>query len=1442
MQRKIGVFFALFALSVLSTWAQGDYWENETIFAENKEDAHATYVPYPSASELKADTEYFNTPWVQSQSSFYQSLNGVWKFYFVDEPSKRPLTFWENGFDTSDWDDIEVPSNWEMKGYDKPLYCNVEYPHSNTPPYISRRSGQWGYGVNPVGSYVREFEIPAEWGDKQIFVNFGGIYSAAYVWVNGEYVGYTQAANTDHEFDITSQAKVGKNKIAVQVFRWSDGSYLECQDMFRMSGIYRDVELFATPKTFVRDHYITSELDASNQYTSGKLNVELMVNNRSSQPSTVKASVELLDAEGKSVHKFADQTVSSLAADAEKSLSFTANLSNLALWSAEIPNLYTVLVTLKDASGKELEAFSTKYGFRKIEQVGRFIHVNGKKVLFKGANRHDTHPMYGRAVTTESMIQDVEMFKQNNLNTIRTSHYPNAAKMYAMFDYYGLYTMDEADIECHANTNISSYSSWAPAFVDRAERMVLRDRNHPSVMFWSLGNESGGGSNFRDTYDAVRGLDDRMIHYEGQGNWNYTDMTSNMYPTLTALASVDNNGDSRPHFVCEYAHAMGNAIGNLKEYWDLIESSNRIIGGCIWDWVDQAIYHPDEIKSGNIQGLYTGYDFPGPHQGNFCSNGIIAADREPSAKLQEVKHVYQYIKMRKFNDSNKSVEIENAYDFLNLNVFNVVWEVLCNGHLVENGTITDFALESDKTTSLTIPYQTEVNNAAEYLLNVKFVWKEATPWCEAGHVQAQEQFSITEPLALPTIDVNKLDDSLVDSPSLDGYTIYGDNFTYHFGSDGILKSMIVNGREIIHNQQGLKFDNHRYIENDKFTNTYCYVTSSGVPSAATENLKQKVEFEVSYTASGLSNYKILYTIYSNGVMDMDVSFSITGSDVRRLGLSMALTPDFENVEYYARGPKANYVDRKTGAFLGIYETTVSDMRELYTKPQTMGNREDARYIKFTNDAGDGLLIETEGRVNFSALHYTDEDLMNCQHDWELVARDETILHLDYMQRGIGNASCGNVGPLNEYLIPFGETRSYKLRFTPIVESAYAGYVAPEGELNKELYLSSITSEGSLMEEINYAVTQAPEKLYNRISSGLAIEQGNTASVTVKGNANTPATACREAWVDWNHDYTFADDEVIAISDKGIITLDVTGKEVDNYRMRIIVNASEPINPNGPINGYAYDLDFSVNEPIPDDLDYCTPNGSMHANGLTYVEDIYTEGARQDIQKRWDSTPSHVYQLLEDTVVVDRNSTFTLYLKALSLGESSSSTVYQDLRYTRAAIFTDWNRDGIFDKQQEYGDGPPAHNVIGNYDAVMNIASEMNVPGNAILGNSRIRIVYNNAWNELPSACAQGIVEGMAYDIPVSVINYVGIDEVTEKNEIVFFPNPFKDVLRMRVAQGGDYKLYIYNIQNQLLNQLTYTLPEGGGEVMVPANMTSGFYYIVVESAQDLVGTYKVLKQ
>ena len=1343
---------AMVATAQTATWE--DYWENETVFGVNKETAHATTVPYATVSEMKADTEFYNTPWVTPGSSRVKLLNGQWKFHFVDEPSKRPLDFYTEGYDTSDWDLIPVPSNWEMQGYDMPLYVNVAYPFATNPPYIQRHSCYSDYGVNPVGSYITTFDVPEDWAGHRLLLNFGGIYSAAYVWVNGKFVGYTQAANTDHEFDITEQARQGNNTLAVQVFRWCDGSYLEDQDMFRMSGIYRDVTLTAVPSTFVRDHYITSELDPSADYTAGTMNIELAINNRGSQAASVSADIELLDPAGNVKHRFASQSISALGAAAEKKLTFSAKLQDLELWSAEAPNLYTVVVSLKDAAGKETEAFSTKYGFRHIEQVGKFVHINGRKVLFKGTNRHDSHPLYGRALPMEVMLQDVTMFKQNNINTLRTSHYPNAAKMYAMLDYYGIYVMDEADLECHALTRLSSAASWKDAFVDREERMVLRDRNHPSVIFWSLGNESAAGSNFKSCLDAVRALDDRMVHYEGQGTWTYTDITSEMYPSMSALQSNDRSSDSRPHFMCEYAHAMGQAVGNLSDYWDYIETSNRTIGGCLWDWVDQAIYKPEEILSGSIKGFYTGYDFSGPHQNNFVSNGIVNPLREPSGKLAEVKHVYQNIKMTDYLPTAKSLTVRNDFSFTNLDEFNVVWKLLRNGQQIGTGVIDNFSLEPLSSKSLTIPFSNEVpaTSSDEYLLTVSFVTKEDTPWANAGHEVAVDQFTVKERGKLP--EIQSEDKSLVTSFENGVTTVTGQTVSASFDADGYLTSLRYMGQEMLADGEGPKFDNIRWIENDA-PNSGIPPTSMSTPAFKASDFAVEymegnasgagaVKVSCNYASSGFCSYSTTYTLHANGILDLEAKFNPASSSINRLGLGMVMSPGLENVEYYARGPLSNFVDRKTGSMAALYETTVTDMVEHFVRPQTMGNREDLRTLKLTNANGFGVFIETEGRVNFSSLHAHERDFIKARHHFELETHPEIFLHFDYMQRGLGNASCGPA-TLDKYKVPSSGTYTYTLRFTPLSNAA-AGYSEPNGNAS-DAFATSITTTNANT-DLEYTASEAPENLYSFLSSYSAEVPFAGPGVSLK--AEFSAEANSEAWIDFNRDFSFDDSEKLTRNADGSWNIVVPdGIKSGSFRTRIVFDSGTPL-ADGPVtNGRVYDFNITVGAPD-GYFEYDTPEGSLHSQRKAYVSRISTSGAYSDISYEAESCPEF-YTHLEESPVVTPSSNITLTLEANDLG--SRGSVLQDLRYNIAVVYFDAYGFGEFEEIGRYGAVPPADNVVGNYDVVMKIKQPITIPADNATGRARIRVIYQNAWKNLTDPYAKDVSEGVAYDIDLEVLDY-----------------------------------------------------------------------------------------
>lgn len=1022
---------------------QSPWWEDETVFQINRLPGHATYQPYANEAEMMKDKTFYNTPWSVPVSTRYLSLNGTWKFHLVSEPKLRPTDFFKEGYDVSKWDDIPVPSNWEMQGYDHPIYCNVEYPHANTPPYIMARPGYndggANYGINPVGSYVRTFDLPQGWSKQRTLIHFAGVYSAAIIWVNGQFVGYRQGSNNVSEYDLTPYLHEGKNTLAVQVFRWSDGSYLECQDMFRMSGIFRDVYLFNVPTASVFDHQITTTL--RNHYADGTVHFNFGVRNPSQQRSEKTLDVKIYDPKGKLVAKDALQFTAEAGRDTTLSrYALQMELKNVALWSAETPNLYTARFVQRNDKGEEEMAWSTKVGFREVKIKGSLLYVNGKRVFLKGVNRQDTDPKLGRAVTNETMLRDVLLMKQNNINTIRTSHYPNNARMYAMFDYFGLYTCDEADLEDHANQSISDLKSWVPAFVDRIDRMVLRDFNHPSVIMWSLGNEGGNGENFGACYDHAAKLDNtRPIHYEGTrirrpfGGERFSDMYSKMYPDMNWMAKYTNNMD-KPMFICEYAHAMGNAIGNFGEYWESIEASNSCIGAAVWDWVDQSIFDPKEMKQG-IYRLHTGYDYPGPHQGNFMSNGILTSSRAETAKLKEVKAAHQFIKFRLVNvDAQRNtaqVMVRNAYEFTNLRDFSLRWATLRNG--VQQGAkqMALPAIVPGDSVMLTlalpkVKLSQAKQNGEEWMLNLTAIRRDATRWSAKNHEEAMKQFALVEraPLATaPALTTEVKETRSGNDISFDAGQV---QLTFD-AKTAELKSLRWAGREVLGLGLNLDYTNYRFIENDRQSNTNNGMAEQG--SITTKRTNDGFAITTKRTGT-LSDMDITYTLRGNNVVDMDVTFHPKRGDLRRTGLRVGLDSTLQHIDYWALGPWENYNDRRDGVTVGRYSTTPLGSMEHYMKPQSTGHREALREATFTDAQGRGLRIETEGQVGFSALPYSEEDLAKAKHEWELVKRPYLVLQLDATYRGVGNASCGGVDTIAPFWVP-QHAQSFRLRLTPV---------------------------------------------------------------------------------------------------------------------------------------------------------------------------------------------------------------------------------------------------------------------------------------------------------------------------------------------------------------------------------------------------------------------------
>lgn len=1033
------------------------HWENPRFFEENKLEAHSTFMPYTSTSEMITDISY-DKPWLMPRQADWLSLNGTWKFRYVSEPSLRPgkSEFFGNDADVSAWDNISVPSCWEMKGYDHPVYANVNYSFRDNPPAISLRSEFAGQlAANPVGSYRRTFTLPGEWTDKRVVLHFDGIYGAAYVWMNGSYIGYSQGSNTDAEFDVTKAIHGGENNVCVQVVRYHDGSYLEGQDAWHMTGIHRDVYLYATPHTYVADHIINAKLDASTDYHSGNLSVNVkMANNKNVEESKI-VEVELRDTDG-SIVKLASDMVRITAGGAETATLTLSGLTNLRLWSAEIPELYTIVVRQTNENGDEEMVFSTKYGFRNIEQVGKLIYINGKRVYFKGVNTQDTHPVTGRTMTVATMLQDVKMMKQANINTVRTSHYPRQPKMMAMFDYFGLYVMDEADIESHKNWNdnspngtLASDDAYKNQYIDRNVRMVKRDRNHSSVIFWSLGNEGGIGPNFKSAADAIRSLDGRLIHYEGHASNktfnDITDINSSMYPSLSFVKNAV-NGD-KPYFICEYVHSKGAGLGNIQEYWDLIEGSSAGLGACIWDWVDQGIFDPSDLngvdpddnstwpQKNGFYKLMAGYDFPGPDQSDTNSSindGIITAAREWSSELNVAKHVYQFIKITDYNLVTQSVTLKNEYNFLNLNHFTLHYEVLKDGYMIENGEVAIESIAPGTSTNVFIPISSVVTEDCEWLLNVDIRLKESTDWADAGYTMAWQQFIMQQrPIDLPAVLQVAANARLNIEERTDSYYIKGKNVSMTVSKTGVVSELQLHGRNLTTVDGAPVYSNFRYISHDTNGDTDNGQTTTNVKCTLDEGGQIAT---IILTSSGTKcATEFVYTLYASGVIDFRATFTPQGiNTLRRLGIKMKMPAGREQIEYYAQGPWESFVDRHSGNVLGRYSTTVDDMFESYSHPQTCGIRRSLRQLRLWNDDGmspnDTLVITAFGQVDFSLMHYNEESFATSKlHPWELERENALYARFDAFQRGIGDATF-SLGVLDKYRCPSSGNHTFILRF------------------------------------------------------------------------------------------------------------------------------------------------------------------------------------------------------------------------------------------------------------------------------------------------------------------------------------------------------------------------------------------------------------------------------
>jgi beta-galactosidase len=1006
------------------------------MIGRNKEPAHCTLMPYADMQKAISGNRYAST--------FFRSLNGNWKFNWVRKPEDRPKEFYRPEFDVSGWDEITVPGNWQLQGWGVPIYLNHPYPFEKNPPYIQ-------HDYNPVGSYRTEFTVPPEWGVRQVFIHFDGVESAFYIWINGEKVGYSQGSRTPAEFNITPFIREGNNVLAVEVYRWSDGSYLECQDFWRLSGIYRNVYLFSTPDVHIRDFEVRCNLDDA--YLDAVLHVTARMRNYGGAATwNPKVEATLLDKQNRVVGSDVLMEGSTLyiAPEGESIVTMKARVTDPLKWTAETPDLYTVLLTLKDGDGNILEIESCKFGFREVEIRNGQLLVNGQPILIKGVNRHEHDPITGHYIPQESMVRDVLIMKRHNINTVRTCHYPDDPRWYELCDEYGIYLIDEANIESHGmgykpDVTLANRPEWKDAHLDRIVSMVERDKNHPSVIVWSMGNEAGDGTNFEAASAWIHARDaSRPVHYERAGQRPHTDIVCPMYARIETIVAYAEKPQDRPLILCEYAHAMGNSVGNLQDYWDAIESYDHLQGGCIWDWVDQGLE-----KTTADGRKYWGYggDFGDEfHDGNFCINGLVLPDRSVTPKLLEVKKVYQNVGIKTVDLAKGNIEVHNKFFFTRLNGFDLEWTLNEDGKTIQSGRLQRLDIAPQEKKTVVLPYKKpKIRDGAEYWLNLSVRLREKTSWASAGHEIAAEQLKLPWKKEVREIVIGRLPPLNIEEDSTQ-VTVSGGDFSVRFQKEtGTICSFIFQDTELF--AKGPEPNFWRAPTDNDFGNKMderCAVWRETCKNREVVKFEvnrlgpSRIQLDVRYELPDVnSEYFIRYTVLGSG--DIIIENHLTPNteelpEIPRLGMRMQIPDAFERVEWYGRGPHENYCDRKTSAFVDHYKSTVRDQYVPYISPQENGYKTDVRWTALTNEDGIGLLAVGMPLLGFSALRYTIEDLTQMSrgtmHTVDLAERDCVELNLDYFQMGVGGDNSWGARPHPQYSLPAKEY-TYRIRLRPI---------------------------------------------------------------------------------------------------------------------------------------------------------------------------------------------------------------------------------------------------------------------------------------------------------------------------------------------------------------------------------------------------------------------------
>jgi beta-galactosidase len=1015
--------------------AHGD-WENPQMIGRNKEAARATAIPF-----VDVDTALMRNP---AASPWSVSLNGEWSFNWAENPAQRPAEFFRPEFDVSAWDLIPVPANWQLHGYGYPIYTNVRYPWGDPdPPRVP-------HDFNPVGSYRRTFTVPEEWVGRQVFLEFGGVSSAFYLWVNGHEVGYSQGSRTPAEFNITEHLVPGENMVALEVYRYSDGSYLECQDFWRISGIFRDVSLWSWDDLHIRDFEVRTDLDED--YRDAQLGVDVWIRNLGQENRDFMVEAQLFDAAGRVVIDGLTSSAES-EADGEMKVRLETAVIDPPKWSAEEPNLFRLVVTLEDAEGAVIQAVSTNVGFREVEITGGQLLVNGVAVLLKGTNRHEHDPDTAHVMSTEGMIRDILLMKRHNLNAVRTSHYPDVPEWYDLCDLYGLYVIDEANIESHGigydpDKTLGNKPEWGKAHMDRTVSMLERDKNHPSIIIWSLGNEAGDGVNFTATSSWIRERDpSRPVHYERAELGPNTDIYCPMYERIPKIVEYAENHDDRPLILCEYSHAMGNSNGNLKEYWEAIYSHERLQGGFIWDWVDQGLRQPVPGKPDEFYFAFGG-DFEPPgvyHDDNFLMNGLVSADRVPHPGLFEVKKIYQYITTAPVDLTRGKIEITNGYAFINLDAFRGSWELKADDEIIGSGELPVLDIEPFESRVFSVPLPTiNPQPGVEYWLDLTFGLAEDQRWAERGHEVAWEQFKLDLAAEAPPLDLADMAPLTVNGNG--GHPVVsGDGFSVRFDLEaGTIESLTVDDAELMRSGPRPNFwraptDNDR--GNDMPERCAPWKAASRNWEVHTQSVERlgpaevEVRFEGSFPDVGSTNV-VTYTVLGSGDIIVESSFVPGGGELPelpRFGMQLEVPGGFETVTWYGRGPHESYWDRKVGARVGVWSGSVDEQFVDYSEPQENGNKTDVRWLTLTNNDGAGLLVVGAPQIAFSAHHFTTDDLENAKHSFEMEYREDITLNVDMQQTGVGGDDSWGARTHDEYTL-WPESLSYAFRLRPMTAS------------------------------------------------------------------------------------------------------------------------------------------------------------------------------------------------------------------------------------------------------------------------------------------------------------------------------------------------------------------------------------------------------------------------